>query len=132
MRAFLESIKKYIKSEWLNLKKNHRLKLLTIIILVILYPLTILIAILGFILGSISYLLPGKKEYDKSTYKNITKRTYFTTIFDMGYSAEYHTWKILNNQPEYKKVLINLYIPNANHTSEIDSILINKYGIFVC
>ena len=45
--------------------------------------------------------------------------------------AEYFTWDILNNQPEYKKVLINIYIPNGNHTNEIDSILINNYGVFV-
>ena len=131
MYQLLKAIKEYIKSEWLNLKNHHRLKLLSIIILIIFYPLTIPITILGFILGFLSYLLPGKKEYDKSTYKNITKRTYFTTMFDMGNSAEYHTWNILNSQPGNKKVLINLYIPNGDHTSEIDSILINKYGIFV-
>lgn len=131
MKALFKSIKEYIKSEWLNLKNNHQLKLLSIIILVILYPLTIPLAISGFILGMLSYLLPGKKEYDKSTYKNITNKTYFTTIFNMGNSAEYHTWNIINSQSGHKKVLINLYVPNGNHTTEIDSILINKYGIFV-
>ena len=131
MYQLLKAIKEYIKSEWLNLKNNHRLKLLSIIILVILYPLTISLAISSFILGILSYLLPGKKEYDKSTYKKVTERTYLSTIFDMGNSAEYHTWNILNSQPGHKKVLINLYIPNGDHTNEIDSILINKYGIFV-
>ena len=131
MKSLFKSIKEYIKSEWLELKNHHRLKLLSIIILIIFYPLTIPIGIVAFLLGGIVSLLPGKKEYDKSTYKKVTQRTYLSTIFDMGNSAEYHTWKILNSQPGHKKVLINLYIPNGGHTSEIDSILINQYGIFV-
>lgn len=131
MYQLLKAIKEYIKSEWLNLKNHHRLKLLSIIILIIFYPLTLPIGIVCFLLGFIVSLLPGKKEYDKSTFKKVTRRTYLFTIFDRGNSAEYHTWNILNSQPGHKKVLINLYIPNGDHTTEIDSILINQYGIFV-
>lgn len=127
----LKAIKEYIKSEWLNLKNHHRLKLLSIIVLIMFYPITVPIIIMSFLFGCLLALLPGKKEYDKSIYKIITKRTYFDTFFDKGNIAEYYTWKILDSQPEHKKVLINLYVPNDNHTSEIDSILINKYGIFV-
>ena len=131
MYEFLKSIKEYVKSEWYNLKNHHKLKLLSIIILIIFYPLTIPLVIIGFTIGCISYLLPGKKEYDKSTYKKVTQKSYLSTISNMGNSAEYHTWNIINSQSGHKKVLINLYIPNGNHTTEIDSILINKYGIFV-
>lgn len=130
MKIF-KSIKEYVKSEYLNLKKHHRLKLLSIIVLVTFYPITIPITIICFLFGCLIALLPGKKEYDKSIFKIVTKKSYIDTIFNRGSIAEYYTWKILNNQPEYKKVLINLYIPNDNHTSEIDSILINQHGIFV-
>lgn len=128
---FLKEIKRYLKSEWYNLKNNHKIKLITLLLIIILFPLTVPLAIVGFMLGILYAMLPGKREYDKSIYKLITKKSYFETIFNRGCIAEYYTWRILNNQSEYKKVLINLYIPNEHHTSEIDSILINKYGIFV-
>lgn len=125
-------IKKYIKEEIYNLKQHHRLKLLTIILLIVLCPITIPVAIICFSIGIIISIIPGKKEYDKSEYKIITGENYLNIIFDLGKVAEYFTWKILNAQPEYKRVLINLYIPKDNNkTTEIDSILINKYGIFV-
>lgn len=125
-------IKKYIKEEIYNLKQHHRLKLLTIILLIVLCPITIPVAIICFSIGIIISIIPGKKEYDKSEYKIITGENYLNIIFDLGKVAEYFTWKILNAQPEYKRVLINLCIPKDNNkTTEIDSILINKYGIFV-
>lgn len=127
-----KQMKKYIKEEYYNLKYNHSLKLLTIILLIILYPITIPLVLFGFFIGMIIALLPEKKEYDKSVYKLITKKNYIDIIFDKGYSAEYYIWKILNGQPEYKKVLINLYLPKEDgNTCEVDAILINKYGIFV-
>lgn len=127
----LKAIKEYIQSEWLNLKNNHRLKLLSIVILIMFYPITVPIIIMSFFFGCFFALLPGKREYDKSTYKAITQRSYFSTFFDKGNIAEYFTWKVLNSQMEPKKILINLYIPNVSHTTEIDSILINEHGIFV-
>lgn len=129
---FFERIKQYIKEEIYNLENYHKVKLLTIILLIILYPLTIPLTIICFFIGIIISLIPGKREYDKSEYKIITRQGYLNIIFDKGKIAEYFTWKILKAQPEYKKVLINLYIPKDNtRTTEIDSILINKYGIFV-
>lgn len=128
---FFKTIKKYLESEWYNFKNYHKIKLITLLLIIILYPITIPLAIIGFILGIVFAMIPGKREYDKSIYKLITKKSYFATIFNKGRIAEYYTWRILDNQSEYKKVLINLYIPNEHHTSEIDSVLINKYGIFV-
>lgn len=130
-RGFLKTIKTYLKSERYNLKEYHKIRLITLILLIILFPISFPLAIIGFFLGIIIAITPGKIAYDKSKYKLITKKSYFETIFDKGNIAEYYTWKILNNQCEYKEVLINLYIPYKNYTSEIDSILINQYGIFV-
>ena len=128
---FYKKLKKYIKEEYYNLKNNHSLKLITIIILIILYPITIPVAIISFIIGAILVPISEFKKYNNSTYKVITKKTYLDVILNKGNIAEYYIWKILDKQPEYKKVLINLYIPNKEKTTEIDSILINQYGIFV-
>lgn len=65
------------------------------------------------------YFFEAIKRYLKSEWYN----------FKNYHKIKLITWRILNNQSEYKKVLINLYIPNELRTSEIDSILINKYGI---
>ena len=124
-------LKKYIKEEYYNLKNNHSLKLLTIITLIILCPIVIPIATISFIIGIIVAPISEIRKYNKSIYKLITKKSYFDVILNKGSAAEYYTWDILQQQPEYKKVLINLYIPNKENTSEIDSILINQYGIFV-
>lgn len=129
--GFFRELKKYLKSEWYNLINYHKIKLITLILALVFFPVTIALAPIGFLFGIFISILPGKKEYDNSIYKLITNKSYMSIIFDKGYCAEYLTWKILHNQPEYKEVLINLYIPNQNDTSEIDSILINKYGIFV-
>ena len=131
MKNFIKSLKNYIHSELYNLKHYHKIKLITLIFIIIFFPLTIPLSIFAFMLGILLSFLSGKKEYDKSLYKLVTKKTYFTVLFNTGDLSEYCTWKILNNEQEYKKILINLYIPNKNHTSEIDSVLINEYGIFV-
>lgn len=125
MKNFLSTIKRYINSEWYNLKNYHKIKLMTLLLIIILFPLTIPLAIVGFLSGMVLELIYGKKECDKSPYRLVKNKSYFTTVFNKGDIAEYFTWKILNNQPEYKKILINLYITNGKRTSEIDSILIN-------
>ena len=128
---FFKELKIYLKSEWYNLRNYHKIKLITLILIIILFPITFPLIIIGFILGMFLAMASEKREYDKSLYKLITKKSFFIILFNKGAIAEYLTWKVLNNQEEYKKVLINLYIPNEYKTSEIDSILINKYGIFV-
>lgn len=120
MKNFLTSIKNYIYSEFYNIKKNHKVKLLTLLLSVIFFPILIPIGILSFTFGIVLAIIPGKRKYDKSIYKTITQKSYLSILFDKGKMAEYLTWEILNNQPEYKKILINTYIPNGNHTNEID------------
>lgn len=132
--GIFKELKRYLKSEWYNIRYYHQIKLITLLLLILIiifFPITIPLIIIGFILGMLIEIIPEKREYDKSLYKLITKKSYYAILFDRGYIAEYFTWRILNNQEEYKKVLINLYIPNEHYTSEIDSILINKHGIFV-
>lgn len=131
MKNFLATLKKYIKAEWHNFKNNHKIKIITLLIVITLFPLTVPLAILAFLFGMLLTLMPGKLEYDKSLFKLTTNKSYFTVFFNTGNLAEYLTWQILDRQPEYKKTLVNLYIPNDLNTREIDSILINEYGIFV-
>lgn len=131
MNNFVTEIKKFIYEEWYNLKNNHKLKLITFCTLIILFPFTIPIIFLCFLSGILSGLLPGKKEYDKSVFKIVKNKSYFNIVFNKGDIAEYFTFMVLNNQPEHKKVLINLYIPTNNNTCEIDLVLINEHGIFV-
>lgn len=131
MKKFLKELEIYIKSEYYNLKKHHKIKLITLILLIIFFPLTIPLSIIGFIIGIFIEFNSGRIEYNKSFYKSITKTSYFNCLFNKGKLAEYLTFKILSEEPEYKKVLINLYIPNGEETSEIDAILLNEYGIFV-
>ena len=131
MNKFLKELKRYIKSEYYNLKKHHKIKLITLILLIILFPITIPLSIIGFIIGILIEFNSGKIQYNKSLYKSITKTSYFNCLFDKGKLAEYLTFKILSEEPGYKKVLINLYVPNGKETSEIDAILLNEHGIFV-
>lgn len=124
----LEALTVFIKNEIHDFKYEHKLKLISIIAIFVLFPISLLMAIVGFVVGLISEI----REYNKSIYKLITKKSYFDVLFNKGLSAEYFTWKVLDGQPEYKKVLINLYIPKENNeTAEIDAIMINKFGIFV-
>ncbi len=131
-----------VKSEYYNFKYHRKLKLKTIIlilamaILFICNPMFMLI-IMGivFVFTSLGILLisfPERKEYNKSVYKIITKKSYFDILVDKGTLTEYLIWQELNNQNMHKKILINLYIPKENgETAEIDIVLINKYGIYV-
>lgn len=131
MMSFLTRLKKYIRSEFNNAKKYHKIKFCTLLLIIMLFPISIPLIIINFAFGIVLAIIPGKRKYDRSIYKIITQKSYLSILFDKGKMAEYLTWEILNNQPEDKKVLINVYIPNDNHTNEIDSILINNYGIFV-
>lgn len=67
--GFFKELKKYLKSEWYNLKNYHRLKLITFILIIILFPITFPLIIIGFMFGILIALIPGKREYDKSLYK---------------------------------------------------------------
>ena len=73
MNIFNE-IYKYLKSEWYNLKENHKIKLITLILIMLFFPITIPLAIVCFLTTIFIGLFPGKIKYDKSIYKNITNK----------------------------------------------------------
>ena len=73
MNKFLKELKRYIKSEYYNFKKHHKIKLITLILLIILFPITIPLSIIGFIIGILIEFNSGKIQYNKSLYKSITK-----------------------------------------------------------
>lgn len=132
IKEIMKEIIKEIRYEINNLIYNHKVKLITIILLIVLFPISLPMCIVAFfagmIIGLIEAIWPGKKEYDKSEYKAITKEKYINVIFDKCKASEYDTWKVLNEKDDYKRILINLYIPKDNgEFSEIDFVLINKY-----
>ena len=70
---FFIALKRYLKSEWYNFRNYHKIKLITLLLIIILFPITIPLAIIGFIIGMLYEMILGKREYDRSIYKLITK-----------------------------------------------------------
>ena len=77
MNKFLKELKRYIKSEYYNLKKHHKIKLITLILLIILFPITIPLSVIGFIIGILIEFNSGKKQYNKLLYKFNNKNFIF-------------------------------------------------------
>ena len=68
-----------------------------------------------------NYLNDNQRDALLSYYYNLVPKTF------RGKMIKYRNALIdAQTEQEYKKILINLYIPNKNHTSEIDSVLINE------
>lgn len=74
MKNFFTNIKNYIYSEFYNIKKNHKVKLFTLLLIVIFFPISIPVLIISFTSGLMLALMPGKRKYDKSIYKIITQK----------------------------------------------------------
>ena len=77
MNKFLKELKRYIKSEYCNFKKHHKIKLITLILLIILFPITIPLSVIGFIIGILIEFNSGKKQYNKLPYKFNNKNFIF-------------------------------------------------------
>jgi hypothetical protein len=136
--SFLKFLKKRLKEIYFENKYHLTIELLIFILLVTIVIFTpelrvngFLAILFGIFLGLLKYYFEEIK-YNKSIYKKINKVSYLDVLFNVCKTSEYLTSEILEKQPELKKVLVNLYIPKENgETTEIDAIMINKYGIFV-
>ena len=72
------------------------------------------------------------KEYNLSRYLKVSNHTYWETFFDKGNSGEYYIYRRLEQLKISKLLLTNLYIPKKDgSTTEIDLLMITKYGFFV-
>lgn len=103
---FLKELKRYLKSEWYNLKNYHKIKFITLLLIIIFFPITLPLIIIGFILDIITEIVSGKKEYDKSIYKLITKKSYFSIQFYNPIIQNRNHIKALANILEIKDVNI--------------------------
>ena len=92
-------------------KKNHKIKLLTLISIIIFFPITVPLAIIGFFIGMLIEILFQKKEYDKTLYRKISNKTY----------EKHKQW----TQVLYKKKIrfYNPIIQNRNHILALKGIL---------
>lgn len=63
--GFFNELKRYLKSEWYNLKNYHKIKLVTLLLIIVLFPITFPLMIIGFMLGIIIETVSGKKNMIK-------------------------------------------------------------------
>ena len=71
-------------------------------------------------------------EFNDSNYQRASHHTFWQTFFNKGNMGEYNIYRTLEKIKGTKLLLTNLYIPKADgSTTEIDLLLITKYGFFV-
>ena len=83
--------------------------------------------------GTVLLYLTAANFYKKTTYYKITRNPYITTFFNLGIRGEYFTYKELRHfEKDGGLLLFNTYVPtDEGSTSEIDVMLLTRYGIFV-
>lgn len=74
-----------------------------------------------------------REEYEKGAYFQTTHTSYNRRFFDKGKTGEYLIYECLKHrETNGAKFLFNVYVPKKNgSTSEVDTIMIDPYGIFV-
>ena len=89
-----------------------------------------IIFILLFIPGFIFFM--HYREFNQSRYRSVSNHTFWETFFNKGNNGEYHIYRSLEQLKMSKLILTNLYIPKKDgSTTEIDLLMITKYGFFV-
>lgn len=95
----------------------------------LLFKLALPFIIIGFFEYLVWYL-----RFKKSKYKEETNNSFFKTIVlnDLGLIGEFDTFRILEQIPGDKKILVNIYLPTENdETTEIDLVFLHRTGIYV-
>lgn len=90
-------------------------------------------------IGALMYVLPIvfvflKKylEFSDSKYRKVSNHTFWETFSDKGNKGEYAIYRQLEQIKVAKVILTNLYLPKKDGTTtEIDLLMITKYGFFV-
>ena len=71
-------------------------------------------------------------DFNDSNYQRASNHTFWQTFFDKGNMGEYNIYRTLEKIKGTKLILTNLYIPKEDgSTTEIDLVMITKYGFFV-
>jgi len=75
----------------------------------------------------------NRKTFLNSTYHQVTHNGYYQTKRDLGKWGEYHIYnKLRFLEQQGARFLFNVYIPKKDGTtSEVDVIMICRYGLFV-
>ncbi len=76
-------------------------------------------------------LLPKYLKFRKSNYKIESGNSFISTVFDKGNYGEFLTFFYLENLDDFKRLLVNVYIPKDDGTTEIDLIMLSPMGIYV-
>ena len=90
--------------------------------------------LLFFIIASlVGYIVYQERQYQKTSYYQITKNAYSNIKHDKGKFGEYLMYKGLQQFENVGgKFLFNIYVPKWNNeTTEIDMLLICSKGLFV-
>lgn len=98
------------------------------------FMLSVLYLLYLFIIFTFFNYLKWYLRFKKSSYKEETKNNFVKTIVlnDLGLIGEFDTFRLLENVPGAKKILVNLYLPvSEDETTEIDLIFIHGTGIYV-
>jgi len=140
----LKSVVKHMLSQMYNdIQTNKKVTIIFILscvyfgLVLLVNPLTFLFAFVIYIIifpvVGISILLRIEyKEYYKSEYYKKLKRPILFTFYTAGNLGEYETSLKLEEYNSNAKLLFDLYIPKENgKTAQIDSIMINNYGIYI-
>lgn len=71
-------------------------------------------------------------EFRKSDYKHESGNSFFQTLFNKGNYGEYLTFRYLEKLDNFKRFVVNVYIPKEDGTTtEIDLIMLSPTGIYV-
>ena len=73
------------------------------------------------------------KQYEQTSYYNVTKNSYLSMRLDAGRYGEYLTYKYLRSyEKKGARFLFNCYLPrDKDMTTEIDVLMIYKSGLYV-
>lgn len=93
---------------------------------IFLYPIILLTAIYTLV------LLPKCFKFKGSNYRTESGNSFISTITDKGKYGEFLTFLYLESIDEFKRILVNVYIPKDDGTTtEIDLIMLSPRGIYV-
>ena len=137
----IQRISEVLYSTYKEIKKsklNYALFIYTIIVFAIialgnlkLFVIFVISCILLFFLAIEIFLRKEYKGYFKSEYFKVKKYPLIFTVLTTGNLGEYLTYVKLKEVESSAKFLFNVYLNNSNESTEVDIIMISKYGIYV-
>lgn len=84
---------------------------------------------MGWFLLTVVY--PRHTLYNQSNYKEETGVEFRKALFDKGLWGEFLIFIELEKIEGYKRIVSNIYLDKGNDKTEVDLIMVNRYGIYV-